>query len=1061
MKRFLSLILTAALLLSIMPTGLSKLTVNAVSTAESGGYTYEVHDEKATITGCTWTNASYLEIPRTIDGYPVVAICANAFQQRNDLLGLIVSEGIEVIDYRAFWYCQNLSWVVLPDSLTTIEEEAFSGCSNLQSVDFGDGLKTIGYAAFAHCGELYDLQLLEGLETIGMSAFYKCYSLESVWLPDSLKTLGARAFDSCVKLYDIYIPDTVTSIGADVLYYTPIYYNYNYWYGDAFYIGSHLLEVKTSLSGSYTVLTGTKVIAGGAFENCNNLTEVILPDSLQSIGNRAFYSCDKLTAITIPANVTTIEDEAFYWCEALTDVRFQGTVTNIGQNAFAKTPYYSNGENWENGAFYVGDCLVKCENSVSGTLQVRPGTKTIGSGAMKGLSKLTEVILPDSVTTIEAEAFYQCTGLKSIQLGKSVSQIGSGAFAQCSALESITVDSGNATYRSQNNCLIQGSTLVLGCKTSQIPQDGSVTAIGAFAFEGCNGLTVVTIPDTILNIGEGAFRDCNNLTTLHLGNGVQVVGKDAFAECDQLSAIDLGQSVHTIDDRGFAYNHQITQLEFPASLRYLGEEAFSNNTGLVKLRFQEGLLSIGKNCFIFCENLTAVHLPDSLQEIKYGAFYTCEKIDALTLGKGLVTIGDTAFDGCKSLVTLTIPENVQTIGSHAFYECTSLRQVDLGNVEKIGNGAFNSCTSLTQIHIPATVTELGKQVFAYCVNISQMTVSPENPNYHSSDNCIINTNGKYLASGCQNSIIPADGSVTALDGYSFAGHRKLKSIVVPEQITWIGAYTFYDCSGLEFMQLPFVGGESASGNWLGYIFGASTPSQNDLYVPTSLKRVVVTGGSVVGDSGFSKCSGLQEIVLSESITTIGYSAFANCKQLQYVIVPGNLQELKYSDIFDGSPNAKLYISAGQENTKTLAESNNIPYLLGGMITFIDDHGQQIEKTWYFLGGKISAPEVPEKTADENYTYETTWEPAFDYCTGNQTIHLRYVAHRINGTVLGDLTGDDKINSLDGLLLMRYLNGWNVNIASPEAMDVNGDGKVNSLDGLILMRYLNGWNVNLG
>ena len=79
MKRFLSFILVLALLLSIMPTGLSKLTVNAVSTAESGGYTYEVHDEKATITGCTWTNASYLEIPRTIDGYPVVAIDPWAF----------------------------------------------------------------------------------------------------------------------------------------------------------------------------------------------------------------------------------------------------------------------------------------------------------------------------------------------------------------------------------------------------------------------------------------------------------------------------------------------------------------------------------------------------------------------------------------------------------------------------------------------------------------------------------------------------------------------------------------------------------------------------------------------------------------------------------------------------------------------------------------------------------------------------------------------------------------------------------------------------------------------
>ena len=1045
----------------LLPTGLCNVTVNAAAAAESGGYTYEVHGEKATITGCTWTNASYLEIPRTIDGYPVVAIGANAFQKRNDLLGLIVSEGIEVIDYRAFWYCQNLSWVVLPDSLTTIEEEAFSGCSNLQSVDFGDGLKTIGYAAFAHCGELYDLRLPEGLETIGMSAFYKCYSLESVWLPDSLKTLGARAFDSCVKLYEIYIPGTVTSIGADVLYYTPIYYNYNYWYGDAFYIGAHLLEVKTSASGSYTVLPGTVLIAGGAFENCNNLTEVMLPDSLQSIGKRAFYSCDKLTAITIPAKVTAIEDEAFYWCEALTDVRFQGTVANIGQNAFAQTPYYSNGENWENGAFYVGDCLVKCENSVSGTLQVRPGTKTIGSGAMKGLSKLTEVILPDSVTTIEAEAFYQCTGLKSIQLGKSVSQIGSGAFAQCSALESITVDNGNTTYRSQNNCLIKGNTLVVGCKTSQIPLDGSVTVIGEFAFEGCFGLVEVTIPDTIQTIGDGAFRDCNALVAVNLGNGVQVIGKRAFEECDVLSQIDFGKSVHTIEDYGFAFNHQIKHLAFPASLRHIGEEAFSNSTGLVSLEFQNGLQTIGKNCFVFSEKLTSVRLPDSLEEIKEGAFYACEKLSNLVLGEGLVTIGDSAFSGCEALVSLVIPDKVQSIGKSAFADCISLRQVNLGRVKKIGTWAFSVCRNLTQIYIPDTVTEIGRAAFAYCPAMKQMTVSTENLYYHSQGNCIINTSGKYIVSGCKNSIIPDDGSVTILDAYSFAGCSTLKSIVVPDQVVKIYLYTFLDCSGLEYMQLPFVGGHVSSDSCFGFIFGADVGSLNDIYVPASLKRVVITGGTTVGSSAFYKCAGLQEVVLSESITYIDYQAFKNCSQLQRVVIPGNLENMKYTDIFSGSPNLMLHISAGQEGTINYVKENNLPHQIGGLITFRDDQGRLIEKKWYSINATISTPAVPEKPADDRYIYEISWTPNPGNCIGNQTISLRYIACSINGNVLGELNGDSKINSLDGLLLMRYLNGWNVDVTFPESMDVNGDGKINSLDGLILMRHLNGWNVSIG
>ena len=157
----------------------------------------------------------------------------------------------------------------------------------------------------------------------------------------------------------------------------------------------------------------------------------------------------------------------------------------------------------------------------------------------------------------------------------------------------------------------------------------------------------------------------------------------------------------------------------------------------------------------------------------------------------------------------------------------------------------------------------------------------------------------------------------------------------------------------------------------------------------------------------------------------------------------------------------LYISAGQENTKNLVESLGLPYKLGGMVTFLDDQGQQIEKTWYFLGGKITVPTVDTKPSDENYTYEISWNPVPEYCVGNQTIRLQYIAQGSGNALPGDLTGDGKINSLDGLLLMRYLNGWDIDVTAPDAMDVNGDGKVNSLDGLILMRYLNGWNISLG
>ncbi len=997
MKRFLSLVLAIALVLPLMPAEVFCITANA---AAEQYFTYEVRDGKAIITGCTKENNYVMEIPSSIDGYPVVEIGAHAFEGHPQLMDLTIPEGVETIGAYAFCQCQNLSWVELPNSLVTIGDNAFFNCTLLVDVWFGYGLKTIGEGAFAFCYDLDDVLVLPyTLESIGMSAFYDCNTLEQVRLPDSLKELGAKAFAMCDRLEYIVMPSNLEKLGADVFYQSACYNSSYNWSGDAFIMGSYLLDTKTSISGSYEVFPRVTHIADEAFLDCSNLTEVILPEDLKIIGAAAFKDCDKLQNVVFPTGVTTIGQEAFYGCKALADVQIPDSVTSIGQDAFAGTAYYDKAESWENDVLYVGSQLVSCKSSVSGTLQVRPGTKSIAEGALEGRTKITEVILPDSVTTIGEKAFYGCTGLKSISLGKGVSEIGAAAFAQCSNLENITVDPENTNYRGVNNCLIQNKSLVLGCKTSEIPTDGSVTGIGAYAFEGCSGLTELTIPDQILTIGKGAFRDCNNLKTVRLGNGVQIVGERAFEECDVLSQVDFGQSVHTIEGWGFAYNHQLTRVELPASLRYLGEEAFSNSTGLVFLSFQEGIESIGKNCFAFSENLESLHLPDSLQEIGDGAFYSCEKIGELILGQGLVTIGSSAFDGCKALKTLVIPDRVETIGVSAFYECTSLQQVDLGNVKEIGRSAFESCTSLKEVHIPASVTSVGKQAFAYCESVETMTVSPQNLYYHSSGNCIILTADKYLVSGCKNSVIPADGSVSVIQGYAFAGCKGLKSIVVPDTIVRIDPYAFYRCNGLEFMQLPFLGGSKTGDSYLGYIFGGG-PSQNDLYVPAALKRVEITGGAYIGDSGFSKCTGLREIVLPESIISIGYDAFANCKNLEWVVVPGNLQRIKDAGIFSGTPYAMLRISKGQENTIELVKDYEIRHQIGGLITFRDDNGQVIEQTWYPVTREITAPTVDPKPSDEKGSYRFAgWDTPLVPCDGNKEYTATYMITYIDYTVV--------------------------------------------------------------
>ena len=152
---------------------------------------------------------------------------------------------------------------------------------------------------------------------------------------------------------------------------------------------------------------------------------------------------------------------------------------------------------------------------------------------------LTSVSIPDSVTKIDSWAFLCCSGLTSVTIGSGVTSIVNGAFGFCSKLAEINVDPDNQTYHAQNNCLIEtgSKTLVVGCKTSIIPNDGGVTAIGSEAFRGCSELTSIDIPDKITSIGNYAFYHCYELTSVIIPDGVTSIGANAFVECWRLQEV--------------------------------------------------------------------------------------------------------------------------------------------------------------------------------------------------------------------------------------------------------------------------------------------------------------------------------------------------------------------------------------------------------------------------------------------------------------------------------------------------------------------------------------------
>lgn len=170
--------------------------------------------------------------------------------------------------------------------------------------------------------------------------------------------------------------------------------------------------------------------------------ELSIPSSIDgykvvSIGNFAFDDCTSLCSVIIPESVTTIGRYVFYYCSSLTNITLPNSIINIKDHAFSNTAYYNTSSNWENGVLYIGNHLIESKSQFSGSYQVKYGTKTISDDAISHCPSLTEVIIPDSVTSIGASNFAYCKALTSVTIGSGVTIIWDYAFKDCTPLTTI------------------------------------------------------------------------------------------------------------------------------------------------------------------------------------------------------------------------------------------------------------------------------------------------------------------------------------------------------------------------------------------------------------------------------------------------------------------------------------------------------------------------------------------------------------------------------------------------------------------------------------------------
>lgn len=424
-----------------------------------------------------------------------------------------------------------------------------------------------------------------------------------------------------------------------------------------------------------TIPDSVKSIGDSAFTFCSGLSEIFVPNSVTQIGTYVFYGCSGLESVTISDRLTEIGYATFLNCSSLSEIIIPNGITRIGEKAFA-------------------DCV-----SLT-SISIPESVTSIGRSAFARCARLINVQIPNGMKSIEDESFFGCSKLRSIYLPESMESIGDSVFSNCSELASINISTENPVYRSANNCLIdtKNKVLIQGCRSSVIPNDGSVTIINNSAFYGCPGLKNIIIPEQITTIGNSAFSGCTGLTSIIIPNGVTSIGDSGFYNCSRLKNII-----------------------FQGDLNSIGRWAFYGCREIESISIPNGLTGIGDKTFYGCERLTSITLPNSIKTIGESAFYSCTSLTNITIPQGVTTIGKSAFSLCGSLTSIELPDSVMSIGESAFYGCHDLRSVTIPkNIVYINNYVFCSCRSLKSVSIPESVVRIGDSAFLYCSSLSNI-----------------------------------------------------------------------------------------------------------------------------------------------------------------------------------------------------------------------------------------------------------------------------------------------------------------------------------------------------